>query len=76
MTSNQAVCNRISDLCQNKKITYYTLAYRSAIPKSTLMNLFHGTNPTISTINKICSGFGITMCEFFQADYFMICEDD
>lgn len=76
MTSNQAVCNRISDLCQNKKITYYTLEYRSAIPKSTLMNLFHGTNPTISTINKICSGFGITMCEFFQADYFMICEDD
>lgn len=76
MTSNQAVCNRISDLCQNKKITYYILAYRSAIPKSTLMNLFHGTNPTISTINKICSGFGITMCEFFQADYFMICEDD
>ena len=76
MTSNQAVCNRISDLCQNKKITYYTLAYRSAIPGSTLMNLFHGTNPTISTINKICSGFGITMCEFFQADYFMICEDD
>ena len=52
MTSNQAVCNRISDLCQNKKITYYTLAYRSAIPKSTLMNLFHGTNPTISTINN------------------------
>lgn len=76
MTSNQAVCNRITDLCQSQKITYYTLAYRSAIPKSTLMNIFHGTNPTVSTINKICSGFGITMCEFFQADYFMICEDD
>lgn len=76
MTSNQAVCNRIADLCESQKITYYTLAYRSAIPKSTLMNLFHGTNPTVSTINKICSGFGITMCEFFQADYFMICEDD
>ena len=76
MTSNQAVCNRITDLCERQKITYYTLAYRSAIPKSTLMNLFHGTNPTVSTINKICSVFGITMFEFFQAEYFMICEDD
>lgn len=52
------------------------LAYRSAIPKSTLMNLFHGTNPTISTINKICSGFGITMCEFFHSKYFEICEEE
>lgn len=76
MNSQQAVCKRITDLCERQKITYYTLAYRSAIPKSTLMNLFHGTNPTISTISKICSGLGITMCEFFQAEYFMICEED
>ncbi|MFV0527580.1 MAG: helix-turn-helix domain-containing protein [Lachnospiraceae bacterium] len=76
MTSNQAVCMRITDLCREQGITYYTLAYRAAIPKSTLLNLFHGTNPTISTVCKICSGFGITMCDFFQADYFLTCEDE
>ena len=26
MTSNQAVCNRIADLCKEQGITYYTLA--------------------------------------------------
>ena len=41
-----------------------------------IKNIFHGTNPTLSTISKICSGFGITVSEFFQADYFLICEDD
>ena len=76
MSSNQAVCSRITDLCQKQRITYYTLAHRAAIPQSTLKNLYHGTNPTISTISKICSGFGITMCEFFQAEYFIICEDE
>ena len=32
MTSNQAVCNRIADLCKEQGITYYTLACRAAIP--------------------------------------------
>lgn len=27
MTSNQAVCNRIADLCKEQGITYYTLVY-------------------------------------------------
>lgn len=76
MNSNEAVCMRISDLCQKQKITYYTLAYRAAIPKSTLMNLFKGTNPTISTISKICNGLGITMCDFFQCEYFIECEEE
>ncbi len=76
MTSQEAVSKRITDLCQKQKIAYYTLACRAAIPQSTLKNIFHGTNPTISTISKICSGFGITLCDFFQAEYFLICEED
>ena len=40
MTSNQAVCNRIADLCKEQVITYYTLAWRAAIPQSTLKNIF------------------------------------
>lgn len=76
MTSNQAVCCRITDLCKKQGISYYTLACRAAIPQSTLKNIFHGTNPTISTISKICSGLGITVSEFFQTEYFLICEND
>lgn len=40
MTSNQAVCNRIADLCKEQGITYYTLACRAAIPQSTLKIFF------------------------------------
>lgn len=65
MTSNEAICKRISDLCKEQNITYYTLASRAAIPKSTLMNILSGTNTTVATINKICNGLGITMYEFF-----------
>ena len=43
MTSNEAICKRISDLCKEQNITYYTLASRAAIPKSTLMNILSGT---------------------------------
>lgn len=76
MTSQEAVVKRIIDLCQKQKIAHYTLACRAAIPQSTLKNIFYGTNPTISTISKICSGFGITLYDFFQVEYFLICEED
>lgn len=76
MTLNEAICKRISDLCKEQNITYYTLASRAAIPKSTLMNILSGTNTTVATINKICNGLGITMYEFFQSEYFEDCEDD
>lgn len=76
MNSNQAVCERIKELCEKHKISRYTLAYRAAIPKSTLMNIFKGTNPTTATICKICNGFGITMSEFFQSEFFEKCEEE
>lgn len=64
MTSNEAICRRLTDLCGEANISYYALASLAAIPKSTLKNIFNGTNPTIATINKICNGLGITMHEF------------
>lgn len=76
MNSNQAICKRITELCVQQDITFYTLSYRAAIPKSTLMNIFKGTNPTMATICKICNGFGMTICDFFQSDYFLDCEEE
>lgn len=76
MTAREAVVQRIKYLCKKQNISFYTLAYRSAIPKSTLMNIFLGTNPTIGTISKICNGFGISMLEFFSSEEFDNCEED
>jgi len=55
---------------------YYALAYKAAIPKSTLLNIIHGTNPTIETIQKICGGFDISLGTFFNTDYFYEIYDD
>ena len=55
---------------------YYGMIFRATQSVELFCAYFHGTNPTLSTISKICSGFGITVSEFFQADYFLICEDD
>ncbi|MFR0054374.1 MAG: helix-turn-helix domain-containing protein [Blautia wexlerae] len=54
----------------------YALAYKAAIPKSTLLNIIHGTNPTIETIQKICGGFDISLGTFFNTDYFYEIYDD
>ena len=57
-------------------LNYYTLAYKAAITKSTLLNIIHGTNPTIETIHKICGGFDISLGTFFNTDYFYEIYDD
>ena len=77
MNTNEAVRERIKDLCEQNKISVYALALRAAIPKSTLQNIMSGkTNPKISTICKISHGFGLSLDEFFQAEEFKICEEE
>lgn len=76
MNSSEAVVKRINDLCFEKRMSYYALAYRAAIPKSTLMNILNGTNPTVSTLNKICNGFEMNLKEFFQDESFEYCEEE
>ena len=76
MNSSEAVVKRINDLCFERRMSYYALAYRSAISKSTLMNIMKGTNPTIATLNKICNGFEMSLRDFFQDECFEVCEEE
>lgn len=67
MTEDNFVIKKIKDLCKNNHWTYYKLAKESQIPYTTLMNMFKkNTMPTIPTLNRICSGFGISLSQFFQ----------
>ena len=44
----------------------YRLSVESDLPQSTLINMFNReTQPSISTLEAICKGFGITLAEFF-----------
>lgn len=63
------VIPRIQELCLQRSWTLYRLAKESGIPYSTLCTMLHKANaPSISTLIRICKGFGITLSEFFDTD--------
>ena len=72
MTISQAVVKRILDLCSEKNITVNKLSTMSAVTQSTVNDIVYGKakNIGIVTIKKLCDGFGITITEFFDTDYF------
>lgn len=64
-----AVLARIRALCRARGWTYYRLAKESGIPYSTLSTMLNKENlPSIPTLEKLCGGFGISLCQFFADD--------
>lgn len=60
---------KIQKLLGQRNWSLYKLAKESGIPYSSLNSLFQKNNqPTISTLEKLCDGFHITMSEFFSDD--------
>lgn len=63
------VIKRIQALCAAYSWSLYRLAKESGITYSTLCSMIHKDNtPSIPTLIKICSGFGITLAEFFSTE--------
>lgn len=69
---NNAVGNRILELCKKNDITVNALAVKSNVPPSTLKNIIYGQvgNTGVETVSKLCDGLGITIQEFFASDDF------
>ena len=78
MNIGEAVKLRILDLCKEYEITVNKLSYICGLTQSTLNNIVSGRNntTTISTIKKLCDGFGITIQEFFASDLFADLEQE
>ncbi len=72
MGIEDAVKQRIINLCAENNITINALAARAGIHRSTLKNIIYGTskNTGIVTIQLICDAFGMTVLEFFEDDIF------
>lgn len=65
-TPESTTLQRIQELCDEKNWSLYKLAKESNVPYSSLSNMFlRNTQPTISTLEKLCQGLGITMSFFF-----------
>ena len=65
----QQIIDRIKELCAVRSWTYYRLAKESGITYSTLNTMMNkSAAPSLATLTKICSGFGISLAEFFGGD--------
>jgi len=60
MDAQQVVALRIRQLCLQKGFTPNGIAIHSAVPQGTLKSILNGEskNPGITTIKKLCDGFG------------------
>lgn len=63
------VHERLQQLMSQKGWTEYRLAKESGLSESTITNVFkRNANPSIPTLEAICSGFGITISQFFTEE--------
>lgn len=61
------VLMRIKELLEFNHWSLYKLAKEADLPYSSISNLFNrNTCPSIPTLEKICTGFGIGLSEFFD----------
>lgn len=60
------VIKRIDELMRDRNWSDYKLAAESGLSSSTIANIHRrNTVPSISTLESICSAFGITLAQFF-----------
>ena len=78
MNISEAVVIRILELCRERNITVNKLSTICGITQSTLNNIVNreSTNPTVSTIKKICDGLEITIVDFFNTEDFLNLEQE
>lgn len=72
VTLAYALRRRVKNLAHSRGYSMNKFAKRCGVSYSTLSSFLNGrcSSITISTLYKICSGFGITMKEFFNDDTF------
>ena len=57
---------RLQMLLDERGWSKYRLAKQSSLSESTIANIFkRNTDPTVSTLEAVCGGFGITLSQFF-----------
>ena len=64
---------RVQQLIDERHWTPYKLSKESGLPQSTVANLFNRNyDPSITTLEAICGGLGLTMSLFFAEGVFVV----
>lgn len=67
------VIKRIDILMKERNWSNYKLAAESGLSSSNIANIYRrNTTPSISTLESICSAFGITLAQFFTEDSYTV----
>ena len=63
------VTKKLLLILEHRGWSEYRLAKESNLPYSTVLNIFQRNNqPSISTLEAMCNGLGITLAQFFTED--------
>jgi len=58
--------DRLQRLLTERHWSKYRLSKESGLSESTIANIFkRNTDPTVTTLEAVCNGFGITLSQFF-----------
>lgn len=68
MTYSDVIILRLTQLCEERKITINNLATLSVITQSTVENIMSGKtkNPRLKTLHKLALGLGMTVSELLD----------
>ncbi len=72
MRLEEAITQRILNLCNERDITPNKLASLAGMPSGSLKSIFYGKskNPGTRTLLDICQALNITLFDFFNDDLF------
>jgi len=78
MNTEQAVADRIVELCQQKGIAINAIANISGVPPMTVYSILNSKskNPGIVTIKKLCDGLDVTLGQFFSTPEFDVLDQE
>lgn len=66
---NYGIIDRLIELKEGKRWSYYRIAKECQLPESTVTNIYKGRSlPQIDTLHSLCKGFNITISEFFNGN--------
>lgn len=72
MSLAEAVALRIEELLKEKNYTQYKLYKLSGVAQSTISDIRKKKNksPNLYILYELAQGFGLSLAEFFNSDYF------
>ena len=78
MKLSDAIVKRIEETCKERGSNVCDIALGGGMSPSAIYDLIKGRTKCsrVITVKRFCEGAGITLSEFFDADYFNTPEED